>query len=150
MKICTWCSILLITAFSLAGCFSLQQVRDRRIVNNQLLFNTFSPEVQEKVRQGNIDIGFSEHMVGIAWGSPSRIFNRTTKEGVTIIWEYTRTETFFHPHSMGFPIYMVDRYGKGRTVYHGVWLDHENGVEYVTARVEFSKGVVSAVERLRQ
>ena len=150
MKTCIWCSIVLLTVCGLAGCFSLQQVRDRRIVNNQALFNSFSPDVQKKVRQGNIDIGFTEHMVGIAWGSPSRIFNRTTKEEVTIIWEYTRTETYYHPHRMGLPVYVVDRFGEGRTVYHGVWLDHENGVEYTTARVEFSKGGVSAVERLRQ
>ena len=142
--------ILLLTACSLAGCFSAQQVRNRRIINNQVAFNTFSPEVQEEVRQGNIDIGFTEQMVGIAWGSPSRIFNRTTKAGVTILWEYTRTETFYHPHSMGLPFYVVDRFGKGRTVYHDVWLDHENGVEYTTARVEFSEGLVTAVERLRQ
>lgn len=140
----------LLMLLSLVGCYSAQQVRDRRIVNNQQVFNTFSPEVREMVRQGNIDIGFNEAMVRIAWGSPSRVFNRTTKDGETLLWEYTRTRTLYHPHSMGFPVHVVGRDGRSRTVYHGVWFDYENEIEYTTARVEFSRGVVTAVERLRQ
>jgi len=135
---------------SLVSCYSAQQIRDRRIVDNQDVFDTFNPEVREMVRHGNIDIGFNEAMVRIAWGPPSRVFNRTTKDGETLLWEYTRTQTIYHPHSMGFPVHVIGRDGRSHTVYHGVWFDYENKIEYTTARVEFSQGVVTAVERLRQ
>ena len=44
----------LIAAYTLKGCITAQQLRERRIDKNHELFNAFNPDIQEKVRFGQI------------------------------------------------------------------------------------------------
>jgi len=53
----------LIAAYTLTGCITAQQLRERRIEKNHELFNAFNPDIQEKVRLGQIELGFSQDMV---------------------------------------------------------------------------------------
>lgn len=132
----------------LSGCFSAQQLRERRIAANQQLFNSFSPAIQKQVRLGYVDVGFSQDMVRLAWGKPHRVFSRRTREGETTVWEYTRTVLYARPEHMSVPVHITDRKGRIVTVYRSVWFDRETEEEYTVARVEFVRGRVIAIERL--
>jgi len=134
----------------MSGCYTPQQLRNQRILNNQELFDSFSPEIREQVRLGHIDLGVNQDMVRLAWGSPDRVMSRLTKAGKNIVWEYTKLERRFHPDSMSMPIYYKDDHGHIRTTFQSVWIDHETQREYTVARVEFARGVVIAIERLDQ
>ena len=55
---------------------------ESRIKKNPELFNSFAPEVQAKVREGEIDIGFTQDMVRIALDRPDRSYTRSTAGGL--------------------------------------------------------------------
>jgi hypothetical protein len=139
----------LIAACTLTGCMTAQQLRERRIAKNHELFNAFNPDIQEKVRLGQIDIGFSQDMVRLAWGSPDRIYIRTTKDGVATVWTYTRMRTYTQTERMSIPVHIIDRTGKRRIEYSSVWINRDTEEEYAVARVEFTQGVITAIEQLK-
>ena len=112
------------------------------------MFNAFSPDVQEKVRQGIIDLGFSKDMVYLAWGGPDRVYARTAKEGDATVWSYTVVQTRMYTERMSIPVRYYDRKGRSRTEYHNVWVNRDTGEEYAVARVEFIENVVTAIEQL--
>jgi len=134
----------------IAGCVSAQQMREMRIRDNQELFNTFTADNQEKVLSGQIDIGFSQDMVNMAWGSPNRIYTRTTAAGAATVWSYTVFQPRIHSDRMSIPVRYIDHQGRRRIEYHNVWVNRDTGEEYAVARVEFVEGVVSAIEQLIQ
>lgn len=134
----------------LSGCVSAQQMRQMRIRDNQELFNTFSTENQEKIQAGQIDIGFSQDMVNMAWGAPDRIYMRTTAAGTATVWSYTIFQPYIHSERMSIPVRFIDHQGRRRIEYHNVWVNRDTGEEYAVARVEFVEEVVSAIEQLIQ
>src|SRR5687768_16808348 len=71
-------------ALFLAGCSTV----DSRIAKNREAFNTWPPGVQDKVVQGQIDIGFTPEQVRVALGEPDRVFTRTTGDGTSQVWSY--------------------------------------------------------------
>lgn len=139
---------LLILICVLAGCVSVQQIREMRIRDNQELFNTFSPAIQEKIRTGQIDIGFNEEMVHMAWGAPDRVYMRTTQQGTATVWSYSIYQPRIRSERMSIPVRYIDRQGRRRTEYQNVWINRDTGEEYTAARVEFMDGNVSAIEQL--
>jgi hypothetical protein len=139
----------LIAAYTLTGCITAQQLRERRIAQNHELFNAFNPDIQEKVRLGQIDLGFSQDMVRLAWGSPDRIYIRTTSDGVATVWTYTRMRTYTQTERMTIPVHVTDSTGKTRTEYTSVWVNRDTEEEYAAARVEFTQGIITAIEQLK-
>jgi len=137
-----------IGALLLAGCVSVQEMRDSRIGVHQALFNSFPAEVQDKVRLGQIDIGFTQEMVRLAWGSPDQVFTRMLKDQEVTIWNYTRTRVYPHSEWMSVPVHYVDGVGQMRTHYRSVWINWDTREEYTVARIEFTQGRVSAIEQL--
>ena len=71
-------------ALLLVGCSTV----DSRIAKNRAAFNTWPPGVQDKVVQGQIDIGFTPEQVRVALGEPDRVFTRTTSDGTSQVWSY--------------------------------------------------------------
>jgi hypothetical protein len=67
-----------------AGCSTV----DSRIAKNRELFSSWPPAVQDKVVQGQIDIGFTAEQVRVALGEPDRVFTRTTADGTSQVWSY--------------------------------------------------------------
>ena len=139
----------LLCVFLIAGCMSTQQIIDKRIERQQDLFDTFSPEVQTKIRGGHIDIGFSMEMVRMAWGDPDYIHTRRTKSGTSTIWTYTKTKSRSQIDHMVIPVFYLDSAGNRVYRYQSVWIDLDTEKEYEKARIEFTKGLVSAIEQLR-
>lgn len=71
-------------ALLLVGCSTV----DSRIAKNRAAFNTWPPAVQDKVVQGQIDVGFTPEQVRVAIGEPDRVFTRTTADGTSQVWSY--------------------------------------------------------------
>ncbi len=72
----------------LAGCASTP---DSRIDRQRGAFSRYPSEVQQKIRVGQIDIGFTGEMVLMALGDPSHKFTRQTETGATEVWVYHET-----------------------------------------------------------
>lgn len=132
----------------LAGCATVQERRDRRIAENQELFDSFPEEIQTQVRQGSVEVGFTRDMVRLAWGEPDHVFTRITEERRATIWGYTRIQYYPYWDRMTVPFYFIDANGRRRMSYHSVWINAETQEEYTVARVEFVDGKVAAIERL--
>ncbi len=120
-----------------------------RIKKNPELFASFPPEVQEAVRQGRIEVGFTRDMVRMALGAPDRVRVRRTAEGLTEVWVYTgiRHVSALTPVESGY--WYRDRRGRLRRGYDWLWSDTWYRYEYEVLRVEFEGDQVRAIESLR-
>ena len=72
-------------ALLLSGC----STPDSRIDSNRAAFNQFPADVQEKIKAGRIDVGFTPEMVRMALGEPARVYTRKTETGDTEVWIFT-------------------------------------------------------------
>lgn len=140
--------IMLAIVFALSACMTAQQIRDRRIASSLEIFNFFNPEIQQKIRAGQIELGFSEDMVRLAWGMPNRIYTRTTDKGEATVWTYSKTQILTQTDRMTIPVQVRDRSGRSSVQYENVWINRDTQEEYTAARVEFTGGTVTALERL--
>ena len=84
MKTTLACLIFPMTGLFFAGCSTV----DSRISGHQADFNTWPPAVQQQVRAGHINIGFTREQVQVALGSPDHVFARTAATGSYEVWSY--------------------------------------------------------------
>lgn len=123
------------TLLSVTACSSV----DSRVKDHQGAFATWPADVQEKVRAGKVEMGFTREMVEVALGKPDRQASRTTDRGAAEVWIYADKGPRF---SIGLGVGS----SRGSTgVGGGVTLgddfrDEEN------MRVIFDGNVVSAIE----
>jgi outer membrane protein assembly factor BamE (lipoprotein component of BamABCDE complex) len=82
MKTLAYLIVPLVAVF--AGCSTV----DSRIAGHQADFNTWPPQIQEQVRHGQINIGFTREQVQVALGSPDHTFARTAANGSFEVWSY--------------------------------------------------------------
>lgn len=132
-------SVAVLGALLLAACSSTPQ---QRIDKNQAQFSSYSPAVQQKIREGKVDVGFTAEMVKLSLGDPARTFTRSTADGTVEVWVYTKTGPKF---SFGLG---VGSYSGGSGVSTGVGVS-TGGNRYEPdelMRVELKAGVVTAVE----
>ncbi len=120
----------------LSGCSSPQS----RIDSNRAAFDKFPAEVQEKIRAGRIDVGYTPEMVRLALGEPARKVTRKTETGDAEIWIYTDNKPQF---SFGFGV-ASGGYRSGSAV--GVSTSTGGYEADEKARVEFRNGRVESVE----
>ena len=71
--------------FLLAACASTPA---SRIADHRGLFAQYPSAVQQKIRSGQIDVGFTDEMVRLAIGEPSRKFTRQSEAGDSEVWIY--------------------------------------------------------------
>ena len=133
----------LLAALWLAGCASPAS----RIKKNPELFASFPPEVQEKVRQGKVEVGFNTDMAAMALGAPDRTYTRSTAEGVAEIWAYVDYRYSYEQQMVRGTFHYRDDQGRMRTAHDNVWVDVENRTEYERLRVEFRNKLVTAIEQ---
>jgi hypothetical protein len=111
-----------------------------RIDSHRAAFEKFPSEVQEKIRAGRVDIGFTPEMVRMALGEPARQLTRKTEEGEVEVWVYTDDRPQF---SFGLGMGSGSRHsamGMGLESSPGGYERDER------ARIEFRSGVVERVE----
>lgn len=101
--------------------------------------------MQQKIRAGEVDIGFTPEMVLLALGEPSRQFNHQSATGTAEIWIY-------HDNGPRFSFGIGVGGAIGRHSSAGVGLSTSGG-EYdpeEKMRVEFRDGKVTAIEYVKR
>ncbi|MFT5124225.1 MAG: hypothetical protein ACI9TH_000514 [Kiritimatiellia bacterium] len=121
-----------------------------RIKQNPTLFNSFSPEVQARVQQGEVAIGFTKDMAFIALDKPDRTYSRQTADGAVEVWSYVNEEIRYEQQQARATVYVNDVNGqRTRPVNQDVWVNAQNRREYEVLRLEFSdEGTITAIEKL--
>lgn len=141
-------ALLFVLLLLLAGCMSVQEMRDKRINENLDVFNDFPLEIQDQIIRGEIEIGFSKDMVRLAWGPPAEVFARMTEKGEATVWRYTEIRQYPNYNWVHMPSYYLDSSGRQRLHFYSLWHDRYSYYSRTVARVEFIDGKVTAVERL--
>ena len=125
----------------LAACASSPEAR---IADHPAVFARFSPDVQQKIRAGRVEVGFTPEMVQLALGEPARKFVRRSDAGDTEVWSY-------HDNGPRFSFGI----GVGTGGYHsgmgaGVAMSTGGYDPEERIRVEFRNGLVSTIDYLKQ
>ena len=129
-------------ALLLAGCAT----PEKRIQQNQEVFDAFPVAAQARIRGGQIDLGFTPDMVRIALGAPHRQTLRRSAEGETEIWLYFDSTRRYDRQRVDIDGLSVSGPGGLRSVGGSAWINVEQNREYVRTRVEFRNGVVAVIE----
>ncbi len=95
-------------------------------------------DVQAKIRDGKVEVGFTEEQVLLAKGKPSRVGKQTKESGDSLIWIYE------HPvPGLGFGLGLS---GGSGGVGAGVGIDTGGGSMEVLMQITFSNGIVTTVD----
>ena len=129
-------------ALLLAGCAT----PEKRIQQNQELFDSFPVAAQARIRGGQIDLGFTPDMVRIALGEPHRQTLRRSADGEVEIWFYFDSTRRYDRQRVDIDGLGVSGPGGLRSVSGSAWINVEQNREYVRTRVEFRNGVAIAIE----
>lgn len=127
---------VILFAGAVVGCSTV----DSRIAKRAEAFAEWPAAIQEKVRAGQIDLGFTPEQVRVALGDPARTSTRTNSDGTAEVWVYRSGKP-----RISFGVGMGTSrgstgYGGGVNVGTGGNRDDE------AMRVIFSAGRVSAIE----
>jgi hypothetical protein len=133
--------LCLVSAVLLAACSTTPE---QRIAKNTALFDTYPPQVRQKIRAGQVEIGYTPDMVRLALGEPSRVFSRQTETGAAELWIYHDKGPRF---SFGVG---VGSYGRHSGTSVGVSTSSGGYDPEEKMRVEFRDGRVSAVEYVKR
>lgn len=129
---------LLALGLGLGGCASTPE---RRIQQNPEMFEALPAEVQDTVRAGEVEIGYTPEMVFLALGPPDRKVKRRTDKEEREIWIYQgrflTTET----------VRVHDQFGRFRPVRPTLYLDRTVEHVYTRAKLEFVKGKLVSIEQ---
>lgn len=113
-----------------------------RIKKHQAEYDSYPADVQQKIRAGQVDVGFTDRQVAMALGRPDRIYARKTTDVQQEVWAYGGS---YGSHvSVGFGLGTGG--GPGYTA-GGVMVDPGPGIDHgERVRVILQSGVVVAVE----
>lgn len=75
---------LITLAAALAACSTPQS----RIQRSQLLFDSYPPRVQQLIRKGEVDIGFTMEQARMALGRPDQIITEKAIGSTRQVWAY--------------------------------------------------------------
>lgn len=125
---------------ALAGCTT--PTPQDRIGKNRDLYESFPSDVQRKISEGKVDIGFTPDMAALALGKPGRKFTRADAKGESEVWVYYKSQPRI---GLGFG---VSSGGHRSGVGTGVSVSSGGGGDEEVLRVVFHDGLVSAIERV--
>ncbi len=127
----------------LAGCATPES----RIRDNPGLFASFPPDVQQNVRQGRIEIGYTPEMVTMALGKADKVETEKAAEGTTEIWSYTDTTSTTEQQTYTPSPYVIDKDGDTSYKYQPpVTVNSQKIQEYEKMHVEFVNGKVTKIK----
>lgn len=115
---------------------------DRRIKKNQQRYDAYPPAVQESIKQGRVQPGFTPEQVRMAIGEADRVYSRLTGAEAEEIWAYLQSS------GGGVGLSVGSVFGGGGGVYGGgVTVPVYGGDHYdEKTRVVFKNGQVASVE----
>jgi hypothetical protein len=132
----------------LSGC----QTVDDRIKQKPEVFAKLDTATQDKIKQGIIDLGYTEDMVYLALGAPDQKRESLTAAGQTVAWIYN---TYYNRYDgTSFAGYhrnlYFDPYLKTyRVYYRPVYTDNYRTEKEERIRVVFKDGKVSVLEQTK-
>ena len=129
-----------------AGC----QTVDSRIRQNPQLFASLDAQTQAKIKQGIIDLGYTEDMVYLALGAPDQKREARSVAGVQTVWVYsTYFERYDGTRFIGYNrrIYYDPYLRSYRMFYAPVYADTYRPEVEERIRVVFENGRVSVIEQ---
>ena len=129
-------------ALLLAGCAT----PEKRIQQNQEVFDALPVAAQARIRGGQIDLGFAPDMVRIALGEPQRRLVRRAAGNDIEIWLYLDMVRRYERQRATLDGLSVSGPGGIRSVNGSAWVDVMQEREFVRTRVEFRNGVVTVIE----
>ena len=139
--------LVLLLVLMLVGCATPES----RIRQNPALFASFPSDVQAKVRQGHIAIGFSQPAVRMALGEPDRVYHRiTSTNSADEVWAYTGYDYRNDPQFVTVLSPVSDPRVFGTTTPNIMLLDMQQRTEYEALRVEFDGDHVKTIEALKR
>jgi hypothetical protein len=115
---------------------------DSRISKLQALFDAWPAEVQQKIRAGRVDLGFTPEQVRVALGEPAKKYNRTTAQGKSEVWSYA-------DRSFGVSLGVGVGSARGAGLYGGgvAYEPASYGADDESGRIIFEDGRVTSVEK---
>ena len=140
-------ALILLSVLAVAGCSHVAN----RIQERQAVFSSLDPSTQEKLKKGEVDVGYTPDMVYIALGNPDEKHEKLLPTGVRQTWiyhsyyqEYQGTAVSYYRHAIYYPptrsyIVVVE------PVSTPVYADRASE----RLRVEFVNGKVSAIEQMK-
>src|ERR1044071_9517453 len=136
------------TGIFFAGCNTFEH----RAEQKSETFNSLDPATQQRLKQGNIDVGDTPDMVYIALGVPDSRRQRVTSDGRELVWIYS---TYYQDYEgtalVGYRRYFVP-VGPRRYAVHfepvrsDIYSEHSEE----NMRITFVNGHVSAVEQTQR
>ncbi len=127
--------LALVLLLALSACATPQ----KRIEKNPELFASYPPDVQEALKEGNINLGFDPKMVEIALGKPDRTYLRTTEQGTETVWVYVWLSKYTYTQSVSLS-----------GVRGSAWVSVDDIREVPLKTVTFTDGRVTGIEELQQ
>lgn len=121
-----------------------------RIKRNADVFNGLPPDIQEKIRKGKVEIGYTKEMTYIALGDPDRRYLRSTADGDREVWAYVSVIVTQQRQLVKGPFRQRKASGEYETVYgQSIWVNVNQYREYEKLRIEFDdQGRIAAIDRL--
>lgn len=144
-------SFLFILAGAILGLVGCQSV-ESRIKEKPEVFAQVDKETQEKIKQGIIDIGFSEDLVYLALGKPDQKRESVSATGNTSAWIYnTYYDRFDGTVHAGYhrQVYFDPYLRTYRVYYRPVFADTYTTEKEERIRVVFKDGKVSVIEQTK-
>jgi hypothetical protein len=132
-----------VIAAALAACAGPRS----RIKKHQADFDSYPPAVQQKIRAGQVDVGFTDQQVSLALGRPDRVYSRKTATSQQEVWAYGGGG---YGPQIGFGLGMGS--GAGPGFYSGgIAVASDPSIDRgERVRVVFENGTVVAVESRRK
>ncbi|HKB92112.1 MAG TPA: hypothetical protein VKC60_16465 [Opitutaceae bacterium] len=141
--------VLLVLVLGASGCSTVQS----RINEKQQVFAQLDPSTQDKIKKGDIDIGYTPDMVYMALGEPSEKKESVSQEGSTSKWVYYsyyeryegttfvgyRRQYVFNPKTQTYSVYY-------EPVHEDVYSEQRK--EHI--QVVFKNGRVTSIEQLKE
>ena len=129
-----------------AGCQSI----DDRIKQKPEVFASVDKATQDKIKQGIIDIGYTEDMVYLALGVPDQKRESLTSAGRSVVWVYN---TYYQRYDgftfVGYErrVYYDPLLKSYRLYYHPAYADTYHDEKEERIRIVFKDGKAAVIEQ---
>ena len=141
-------TLLLAVLAWLTGC----QTVDDRIKQKPEVFAAVDKATQDKIKQGIIDLGYTEDMVYLALGAPDQKRETVSATGRTVTWIYsTYYDRYDGAQFAGYhrSVYFDPYLGAYRVYYRPVYAESYSQEKQERIRIVFKDGKASVIEQTK-
>jgi hypothetical protein len=133
----------------LGGCSTINS----RIEEKSAAFSALDADIQNKIRLGRVEVGYSPDLVYIALGTPDERLNKTAKIGTTETWIYNsyRQEYLGSAHT-GYRQYVVidPKTRQAVVIYEPVYSSIYRDRVDERMRINFKANQVESIEQVKR